>query len=531
MDAQNVALPLCAVTAFILIYLLRPHRNDRNPKSQFPPGPTINGMPTYDSWLQYREWGPLVYIHSQNVLIINHLQVATDLLEDRARIYSDRETSVMLDLSGLADFILGMQRYSDKWRKHRKVFQQNFRQATISCFHPTQYKEVHLFLRAMITAPSNFMQHTMALSQRTIYSAIYGLDIDPDDDIARKTAEVVQGIFSVILLNGAFPVVERFPWLRHLPSWFPGCHFKRLTDRSRQRLMEAKTIPFDLAVNNLKTGSKTSLIAELASQHEGNPEMIEAIQAMGTTSSLAGADTVRDSSLQLDIAACMYQTAGSIGSFLLAMVMHPDAQVKGQEEIDRVVGKDRLPTFEDRQSLPFVESIYQEVMRLDPPVPLGVSHASIEDDFYRGYHIPKGCVIIPNVWAMNRDPELYPEPDKFLPDRFFNSPEGPFIGVRNIPAFGFGRRFFFLSPDYKSLLKLYRVCSGRYMADNTVWLAIVSVLATLTLGKAKDDEGKEIDISGEFSHGFFRHPEPYKCSIVPRTLLAKELILATKGFE
>ena len=66
----------------------------------------------------------------------------------------------------------------------------------------------------------------------------------------------------------------------------------------------------------------------------------------------------------------MYQTAGSISSFLLAMVMHPDVQVKGQEEIDRVIGRDRLPTFEDRRSLPYVESIYQEVMRMDPPVPL-----------------------------------------------------------------------------------------------------------------------------------------------------------------
>ncbi|KIK66004.1 hypothetical protein GYMLUDRAFT_257904 [Collybiopsis luxurians FD-317 M1] len=501
MDAQNVALPLCAATVLTFIYFLRLRRD--NPKSQYPPGPTINSMPTYDSWIQYRDWGreygPLLYIRSQNVLIINHLQVATDLLENRARIYSDREASVMMDLSGLTDLNVGLQRYSNKWRRNRKVFQQNFRQATISQFYPAQYKEVHLFLRRIISTPSNFMRHAMALSQRTIYSALYELDVDPDDEIARKSTEVVQNIFSVIILNGAFPMVERFPWLRYLPSWFPGCTFKRLANQSRQGMMEAKTIPLDLAVNNLKTGLKTSLMAELAIQHEENLEAIEAIQAMGMASLLAGADT----------------TAGSIGSFLLAMVMHPDIQVKGQEEIDRVVGKDRLPTFEDRQSLPYVESIYQEVMRLDPPIPLGLSHASIEDDFYRGFHIPKGCVIIPNIWAMNRDPELFSEPDRFLPERFLNAPNGPFIRVRENPSFGFGRR----------------VCPGRYMADNTVWLTIVSVLATLTLGKAKDDEGKEIDISGEFSHGFFRHPEPYKCSIVPRNLHAKELILATEAFE
>ena len=61
----------------------------------------------------------------------------------------------------------------------------------------------------------------------------------------------------------------------------------------------------------------------------------------------------------------------SIGSFLLCMCLNPEAQRKGQEEADRAVGKERLPTFEDRRSLPYVETIYRELMRLHPPVPLG----------------------------------------------------------------------------------------------------------------------------------------------------------------
>lgn len=56
---------------------------------------------------------------------------------------------------------------------------------------------------------------------------------------------------------------------------------------------------------------------------------------------------------------------------MLAMTLHPDAQTKGQEEIDRIVSKDRLPTLEDRPSLPYIEAIYREVMRLHPPGPLG----------------------------------------------------------------------------------------------------------------------------------------------------------------
>jgi len=112
---------------------------------------------------------------------------------------------------------------------------------------------------------------------------------------------------------------------------------------------------------------------------------------------------------------------------------------------------------------------------------------------------------------MNRDPNVYPEPDKFIPERFLNSPTGPFTKINNIIAFGFGRR----------------VCVGRYMADNTVWLAVVSVLATLDLRKAKDNEGKDIDILGEYCKTFFRHPLPYRSAITPRDLQARNLILAT----
>ncbi|KIK66055.1 hypothetical protein GYMLUDRAFT_218866 [Collybiopsis luxurians FD-317 M1] len=499
MEAQNFSALFVTAAVIVLIYLLLPRY--KAPKLSLPPGPKADSMPTHDPWVQYRDWGKeygqLVYVRDRNILILNNLQVAIDLLENRARIYSDREASLQMDLSGMTDLNLAFQRYSNKWRKNRKVFQQNFRQATITRFYPAQYKQVQLFLQRMINVPNDFMQHIMMLSQGAIYSALYGIDdVEPNDRIAQKAAEVVQVLFDVILLSGAFPMLDRFPWLQYLPSWIPGCGFKRITNDALQGMEEAKSIPFDLAVNNFKTGLGSSLIAELAVQNEGNSEEIEAIKAMGLVSLLASSDT----------------TGSSINSFFLAMVMYPDIQAKGQEEIDCVIGTDRLPTFEDRQSLPYVESIYREVMRLDPPLPLSIYHASIEDDFYRGYHIPKGCVVIPNIWAMNRDPDIYQEPDKFLPERFLNSPQGPFTRINDIYAFGFGRR----------------VCTGRYMADNTVWLAIASVLATLTLSKAKDTDGNEINISGEFSHGFFRHPKPFKCSIVPRSSYAQELILTAK---
>ena len=65
------------------------------------------------------------------------------------------------------------------------------------------------------------------------------------------------------------------------------------------------------------------------------------------------------------------QTVSTLSSFILFMVKHPEVQKKAQEEIRRVIGQDRLPTFEDRDSLPYVESILIEVLRLRPPVSAG----------------------------------------------------------------------------------------------------------------------------------------------------------------
>ncbi|KAJ3722420.1 cytochrome P450 2 Le.CYP2 [Lentinula raphanica] len=483
-----------AVLALAFSLKVRRTRQLEAAKASFPPGPKVAVMPILDAWVKYREWGEqygdLVYFPESNTLITNKAEVAIDLLEKRARIYSDRAMTPVMKLCG-GENLLSVECYSEKWRKDRRVFQQTFRQAAVHQFYPSQYNKVHEFLRNLVSAPDNSLDHIQRLSQGLVYKSLYGLEIGPEDDIARKAVSCVEA-FARALLSGGFPTYEMFPWLVYLPSWFPGCNFKRIASRCGRVIEEIDTVPFDIAMTNLKNGVCSSPIAELASSR---PEDVKEIKAMGTMSFIAASDT----------------TMSSISSFLLAMCMHPEVQAKAQEEIDRVIGRDRLPTFEDRRSLPYVEGVYREVMRLDPPIPLGFPHLSTEDDFYRGYHIPKGCSVVANIWAMNRDPNVYPDPDAFKPERYMNSPNGPFESIDNIYAYGFGRR----------------VCAGRYMADNTVWLAVASVLASFNLGKAKDENGNEIPITGEMTDLFFRHPRPYKSSITPRSHLAEDLVLAT----
>ena len=79
-------------------------------------------------------------------------------------------------------------------------------------------------------------------------------------------------------------------------------------------------------------------------------------------------------------------------------MLNREARKKAQEELDRVVGRDRLPDFSDKEHLPFIRAICLELLRWNPVATIGVPHRSIQDDEYEGMFIPKGSVLIANSW-------------------------------------------------------------------------------------------------------------------------------------
>ena len=84
------------------------------------------------------------------------------------------------------------------------------------------------------------------------------------------------------------------------------------------------------------------------------------------------------------------------------MVLYPNIQAQAQAEIDDVIGNDRLPTVEDRERLPFVSALVTEALRWHTVVPTSIPHRVMEDDLHDGYLIPKGALIIPNIWYVPR---------------------------------------------------------------------------------------------------------------------------------
>jgi len=200
-------------------------------------------------------------------------------------------------------------------------------------------------------------------------------------------------------------------------------------------------------------------------------------------------------------------TSSTLMVFVLAMVLYPDVQKRAQAEIDLVIGRNRLPTFEDRASLPYIDATLRETLRWEPVGPLGVPHATSSEDIYDGYFIPKGVTVIYNIWAISRDERRYPDAGRLMPERFIDD-NGKLTD--DDPAqyiFGLGRR----------------ICPGRHAADASVWSAIATMLATINISSVKDDQGKAINFTPEFSTGLSRHPT-FPCRISARSDLHSELV-------
>ncbi len=166
----------------------------------------------------------------------------------------------------------------------------------------------------------------------------------------------------------------------------------------------------------------------------------------------------------------------------LAMIAFPQVQRRAQAEIDAVVGRDRLPTFDDTHRLPYVRAIIREVLRWRPAAPFSVPHVATEEDWYEGMLIPKGTVCISNLWHCNHDRAVFGEDaDEFWPERHLDEhgellPRPVETYQAGHVSFGFGRR----------------ICVGKDLALESLFIDTARILWATILERARDENGKEV---------------------------------------
>ncbi|KAH7923682.1 cytochrome P450 [Leucogyrophana mollusca] len=508
---HNLTVPstlLCLVSAFALSLVTFAWLNAKKKDSlPLPPGPPplpiVGNLLSLDRekpWLTCTEWGKqygelmTVHIFGKVYIVINSTRVAKALVDGRSAMYSDRppfgDTSKFYGM----DFNTAHLRYNDRWRAHRKVYRQALRPEMITAYHPLQLRKARQLVGSLLDSPDKYPGHLSILAASLIMEIAYGYDPAPHNDRFVAGIERLLELTVANLTPAMTVILGAFPWLQSIPPWLPGAGFKKTALQCQELSVEVSSAPFEYVKERIKAGTAPkSVVSDLLVQMDEKDRLAQELilKECATSAYIAGVES----------------THSVLLVFMMMMIMHPEVQSRAQAEIEAVVGTDRLPEFSDRPFLPFVDAILRETQRWAAMVPLCVPHATTNDDIYEGYLIPKGAGIILNLWGMTRDSKLYPDPSEFRPERFITEDgtlSEPFTNL----SFGFGRR----------------ICPGRFVADASIWIAMVTMLATLTIGKAVGKAGYEIEVVPEFGTGIILQPKPFVCRIERRSPATETLI-------
>jgi len=504
LDVAALGIAFC-----LFVGLLRkPKRND------LPAGPkglpvigNLFDMPASHEWLTFakwkEQWGDMVSLNilGQPMIILNSAKHAIALLERRSAIYSDRPTMpVAGDFVGWARTLV-LCPYGPRFRELRRLFSQLMgTKDNMARFVPMLQNEEGKFLLNLWKDKSaeslDVSKHIRRTAGAIILDMAYGYKIKGENDPLVHTVDHATEEFALATAPGAF-LADIFPFLMRVPDWMPGAEWKRKTRKWGQDFDDMCDVPYEYVKNEMAAGTASPSFTSLHLESGIDAEREHTVKMAAASIYSGGADT----------------TVSAIGSFFLAMMLHPEIQTKAKAEIDAVIGNDRLPTYADRESLPYVEALYKEVVRWNPIGPLGVPHRLIQDDAYEGYAFPKGTVFIANIWQFTHDAETYANPLTFDPHRYLPSDrlKEPEQDPRTY-AFGFGRR----------------VCPGVQLADASVWLACVMNLAVFDITQAPGKPPMRLE-DVQYTTGTISHPPPFECCVRPRSLKAEGLLRSLEG--
>ncbi|KLO04415.1 cytochrome P450 [Schizopora paradoxa] len=506
MDAMHV---LGTVIGVLVLFIFKHFLNKRTRPSTLPPGPkrlpfigNLLDLPRGDldwiHWARHKHlYGPIssVTVFGQQIVVLNDMDLVTELLDRKSSVFSDRPTMVFSGQMCGWDRALGMMHYGPRHKEIRKILHQFIGSGdAVARHHPIIEVEARRFLLRILRSPCKFADHIRKLSGAIILKLSHGYTVEPEkSDPLVKLGDDALHDFSVSAQAGTW-FVDILPFLQYVPEWLPGAGFKRIAKKIRANGDEMADKPLAFVKMQMITGQYyPSLASDLIEEGTHTADNEHNIKWSSAAVYGGGADT----------------TVSAKYSFFLAMTLHPDVQRRAQEELDRAVGAERLPAFSDRKNLPYIDALIKETLRWHPVVPLSVPHGSSEEFVVRGYTILKGTIVLPNIWLFTRDPARHSEPDNFRPERFLGDhPEPDSYGS----AFGFGRR----------------ICPGKELADAILFIFAAQTLAAFTIEKARNADGEEIEPAEDYTNGVISRPKDFVCSIKPRSDKTVELIKAVE---
>ncbi|CAE6469330.1 unnamed protein product [Rhizoctonia solani] len=475
------------VTAGV-VYSLKVMTDYKSSKKRLPPGPEsypfighMLSLPRSSDHLLYASMSDIIglSVMGQTIIVLNSAEAASEILDKCSSIHSGRAQIPAVSDKDLMDWGQGIAflNNNDRWRRDRRMLHEALHKGVVPRYYPAQEKQIQALVGRLLNTPSTLEAFTQELRfalGATIPHSRYGyLPTSPNDDWIVAASAATDHI-----AQAAQPtkfIVNFIPGLKHLPDWFPGTSWKRTIKNWRQHKEYITAAPYDWTKEQIVSTKKLILVFKLSldvTKKWNNPLSI--VQNLLSAFPDYTPDTEDDTHIKL-MSATMFggglaSSIATVSFFILAMVIYPEVAQKIQGEVDRVLGNaERLPIVQDRDQMPYVLSTLLEVQRWQPVNPLAIPHAAMEDGEYKGYHIPKGSIVMDNTWAITCDESIYPEPGRFNPDRFLDS-KAPLS-----PAFGYGRR----------------ICPGSHFAEANLFLLISTLMYIVDIQRVVDENGQE----------------------------------------
>ncbi|KAI0080439.1 cytochrome P450 [Panus rudis PR-1116 ss-1] len=516
----SLLLGIIVVFVFIYITLTTNYRRRR-----LPPGPrglpfigNKHQVPSIKPWRKFEEWnkkyGSVISLHLGKTPVIGMqsvlgtAQAAWDILDRRSDIYSSRPRFVVAG-EILSDNKRGlMLPYGEEWRKWRKVLHSGLHARKAEMYTPMQSLESKVTLRDILRHPEDWDENLQRYAASVATLVAYGRRVNSVKEwIVKENMDAMDLKSEVCRSIPGKYLVESWPWLLKLPralQWF-----RSEPEEHKQRDIKLYTVLLNEVKKRMAEGTQLDCMATQALIDEG--------LAPGFEKRVKKDKVPFD---ELDVAyavsspfgAGIETTAGSLATFMLAMVHNPQVMRKAQAELDNVIGQDRLPEFSDKPNLPYIRAVVDETLRWRPVAVLGgTPHSVIADDEYNGMFIPKGSTVFANMAGIMNDPELFPSPDSFIPERFL--PDSPLFNPKLHPfdlPFGFGRRS----------------CPGLHLARNSIFINIARILWAFDISPAVDDNGnKVLPDTRNYTNGFNSRPVKFDCNLTPRNEQIAELVM------
>ncbi|KAL1726901.1 cytochrome P450 [Schizophyllum commune] len=305
---------------------------------------------------------------------------------------------------------------------------------------------------------------------RIILETAYGIVPKPANDPYIAIGDAAANSLVRVTQPGAY-LVNIFPAFKHFPGWFPGASFKGQAREWRRLARALVEGPF-------------------ADTQDCAPPSLASIALSKATSAEEEQD-IRDASATL-YGAGLDTTVNALLFFFRTILDHSDIQSRAAAEIQNALAPGQLPTLDDEQRLPYTTAVVLESLRYRPIAPQGFPHlyTGSEADLYHGYTIPKGTVVMQNIWSMTRDETTYPDPDTFKPERFLTA-------------------------------------DGIHLAYTTLWLTAACTLRTYTISKTKRQDGSVVEPSSDLvSVGVTMKPADYGCIFTPQDKQARYMLEA-----